>query len=108
MRAKYRCLEQLLSCYFHPDWLDELRTPRQVIEGYLNEWSARDFPYLLFELSELLVYPEPVVRAEAQAMGCHYYPAGDGLSYRRWFALMSEQIASHINSRSARLSTQLP
>lgn len=105
MQAKYRCLEQLLSCYFHQDWLDDALTPKQVVEGYLNEWSARDFPYLLFELSELLICPEPVVQAEAQAMGCHYYPPGDGMTYRRWFSLVAEQVAGHIDSRSGRVNT---
>jgi hypothetical protein len=98
MRAKYRCLEQLLNCYFHEHWLEESLTPKQVVAGYLNEWSSRDFPYLLFELSELLLCPEPVLRTEARAMGCHYYPPGDGMSYRRWFVALADQVASHIDT----------
>lgn len=100
MKMKYRCLDQLLCCYFHADWLEELLTPRQVVEVYLNEWSAREFPDLLFELNDLLAQPEPGLREAAHAMGCHYYPPGDGISYRHWFKSLAEQVAAHVHSAS--------
>ena len=95
-KPRYPCLEKLLGCYFHDSWMEEAPCADAVIEIYLSEWSRHEIPLAVLELRQLLEEGDDAIEQQVQAMGCHYDPPEDGLSFRQWLEHVERQLSTHL------------
>lgn len=91
-------LKNLLAGYFHQDWRADYGSAPQALEQYLSESSLDEIKSAHDELRTLLLRSDQDVIACVVAMGCYYYPVGNGSSYRDWLKGVMLRLKQHVES----------
>lgn len=80
-------LGQLISCYFHQDWMDEFKSYLAAIEAIRTSETEKRIAESRKEIRDLLAGEpsESDLRSILiDQIGCYFQPHSIGLDYRLW------------------------
>ncbi len=97
IRDQYPHLAQLLSGYFHQDWMLDHEDEESVLRMYLADTPRRKARAAAREIEALLAsgLDEPGLRAALERLGCSYDPGLDGLSADEWLSSIRQRLLSN-------------
>ena len=92
--SSYPGLELLLAGYFHQDWIDEFKSPEDLLEGFAAEQPNNAIDRVIDELPRFIDEMRQQSDAEKVLLdwGCYYEPHYEHRTVEQWLEHVLERL----------------
>lgn len=97
--SDYPGLEQLVTAYFHQDWVVDYPDARSVVSAFVREDDRATFVPGEIKLLLTAMDDEALHRLIMEEYVCGYPPDSAGKTVREWLTQVAEQITHELAGR---------